>query len=123
MNFHHLTGQPVEPKTARELQTDCPSMSKAAVYQRERRLTMTDAQKARLDATKKAVVNRAKAKKCIARASVAYAIHRKNAYLQTRVRNHLSKGRDVADIAIREFILVSKVEEIIAQIKGMEVAK
>lgn len=123
MNFHHLTGQPVGPKTARELQTDCPSMSKAAVYQRERRLIMTDAQKARLDATKRARVNKEKAAKCVARASVAYAIHRKNAYLQTRVRHHLSKGRDVADIAIREFILVSKVEEIIAQIKGVEVAK
>jgi len=123
MNFRHNTGEPMGPSVAYELRNAKLSNSKRAVYLRERNLTMTDEQRERERQIQKKSKAKAKANKCIAKASGRYFVTRKNSYLEGRIRHHLSKGRDVADIAIREFILVSKVEGIIAQIKGVEVAK
>lgn len=41
-----------------------------------------------------------------------------NSPLATRVRFHLSKGRDASDIAIRENILVSTAQELVKLVKG-----
>lgn len=49
---------------------------------------------------------------------VAKASNRSRKALLDRIRFHLSKGRDSGDIAIRERLLVSKVQEIITEIQG-----
>jgi hypothetical protein len=118
VNFHHLTGEPVGPKTSRELQTKHPSMSKAAIYQRQYRLTMDDAKKAMLDKSKKASVNKAKIAKCVMQASWKGRLSNNEKYLQKLIRHHLSKGRSVADIAIRENMMVSKVQAVVDRIDG-----
>jgi hypothetical protein len=41
-----------------------------------------------------------------------------SSYLATRVRHHLSRGRDATDIAIRENILVSVALELVKLVKG-----
>ena len=118
MNFHHKSGAPVGPTLANELRPRRLSNSKHAVYVRERRLAMTDEQRANETLIKKKSLNKKKAEKCAEKASGRYLVNRKNSHLESRVRHHLSKGRSVADIAVREFILVSKVQAVVDQIAG-----
>lgn len=41
--------------------------------------------------------------------------------MQDRVRNHLDRGRDVADIAVREGIMLSVAQRIVQHVRGGQV--
>jgi hypothetical protein len=95
-----------------------------AVYQRIHRLHNPDAYAASDKANKarkRIRIGEAKQAKTMQRAQVmvkAAARFGAESYLATRVRFHLSKGRDASDIAIRENILVSVACELVKLVKG-----
>lgn len=102
------------PSTSAYLSDKKRSTSKLAVYQRQRRLLSDDAEDKANASTKKHRRN-AKAKK-LAEKFKASTLCRFTKALTARVRRHLSKGRDVSDIAIREMVMVSDVQRIIEEI-------
>jgi hypothetical protein len=90
------------------------STTKLAIYHRQRRL-LSDEIADKVTASNKASRNRAKSKKMAAKFG-ASNLTRVSRVLTSRVKHHLSRGRDVADIAIREMVLVSEVQRAIEEI-------
>lgn len=103
------------------ISTEKFSMSPRAIYERTRRLTDDKAD----NLMRAAIVrcrNKKKAEKIIKHANgdSAFSNTTRNKYLTTRIAHHLSKGRSIADIVIRENAPASLVQQLV---KSMEVAK
>ena len=92
-----------------------------AVYSRNRRLTNEVANDAHIVSNRK-TKNKAKARKVLLHATGQDVQNNKNRqkYLTTRIAHHLSRGRSIADIVIRENAPVSLVQQLV---KAMEVVK
>ena len=96
-------------------------MTPQAIYQRTMRLTDD-----KVDASRKVQSaryrNKKKAEKIIKKANGESAFYNttRNKYLTTRIAHHLSRGRSIADIVIRENAPVSLVQKLVNE---MEVAK
>jgi len=103
------------------IRTDSYSQTPAALYQRNKRLT-DEAYNEIVNSSNKRYRNRQAAKKVLrtANGESAFSNASRNKYLTTRIAHHLSKGRSIADIVIRENAPVSLVKQLIA---GMEVVK
>lgn len=116
MNYNHGTGEPIGPRTARELDSSSLSMTERAVYQRERRLKMSSDQREK----ERAANRKHKAKKmahiAFVKAKEKYQIETSKGRFEKQVRHHLSKGRSVADIAVREGWFVSDVQAAVDRI-------
>jgi hypothetical protein len=123
MNINPKTGYSMGPSVAHELRQKAFSQSDRALYLRERRLKMTDEQLNHERELSKASKAKAKARAVVEKSN--NRANNRNAFgsLEKTIRHHLSRGRSVADIAIREFMLVSRVQSIVDQINGPEVAK
>ena len=102
------------PSTSAYLSDKKRSTSKTAVYMRQRRLLSDELEDKANAATKKSQ-RKAKAKKLVSKFKASNTCRNQNA-LTARVKHHLSKGRDVSDIAIREMVMVSDVQRIIEAI-------
>lgn len=102
------------PSTSNYLNNKKRSTNKRAVKDRQRRL-LSDEEQDKANAYTKKSRRKAKAKELVAKFE-ASSIHRVPVGLASRVRHHLSKGRDASDIAIREMVMVSDVQRIIEAI-------
>lgn len=93
------------------------SQDKYVAAQREKRL-LSDETAEKHNASSNATKRRKKEKELTSKFS-ASSVRVKSRIVQS-VRHHLSRGRDVTDIAIREMVMVSDVQRIVDAIKQQE---
>ncbi len=96
---------------------ESPSMTRGAVYQRVRRLT-NEAFSDAVDASNRKSKNKRKQKALIKKNEFATCTVSHSKAMEDRVRFHLSRGRDAADIVTREGIKASIILAIVAKIKA-----
>lgn len=103
------------------IKADSYSQTPAALYQRTKRLTDEDYNEI-VKSSNKRYRNKQAAKKILrtANGESAFSNASRNKYLTTRIAHHLSRGRSIADIVVRENAPVSLVQQLV---KAMEVAK
>ena len=118
MNSKYL---PKGPKTSAAIINENLSDSPGARYQREKRLT-DDAYCEKQDAS----VKRHKARLKVAQITKESSGQSFTRFVKPnvgRIAFHLSKGRDIGDIAIRERLMVSKVQEVVEMIQKVKGTK
>lgn len=103
------------------IKADSYSQTPASIYQRTKRLT-DEAYNEIVKSSNKRYRNKQAAKKAIRKANggSAYSCSNRNKYLTARIAHHLSRGRSIADIVVRENAPVSLVQKLV---KDMEAAK
>jgi DNA-binding NarL/FixJ family response regulator len=107
MNYDKINTTP-GPRVSRAFQKETLSQSQHAIAQRSRYLS-SDEEAEKMSATWKRSRNKAKAKIVIEKATARKG-NRKYG-IDVKVRHHIAKGRTVTDIAIREGLMVSAVQE------------
>lgn len=118
MSFHTKTGAPIGPRTAPEFNSSSPSMTKTAVYQRERRLRLSSEQIEKERKSNRLTTAKRKASNHTAEAMDRHKLSASKGMAEKTIRHHLSKGRSVSDIAVREGWLVSMVQAAVDRIQG-----